>query len=237
MSIVLCFVMLAACAKPAVHAPGRTDPADDAGPRSAADAGHDAWTLPGTFSEFTTMDDLRGRFGAGNVVIVASPEEGAPDARSVVLFPDDPVRRAYVRFHDDAELAQLASVEIRDADSRWRGKHGVRVGMTLAEVRAINGKPFYLSGFDSRGRGYARGQWSPALDDDDGRLGALDVDGEDRLYFGVDFRLRAGASARDGSAWPRDEYLSSEDPRWPDLGEAVVVDAILAWSSLDDEWQ
>ncbi len=220
--------LLAACSATSSRTSGHTE---DAAPAPAP------WILPGAFSELTTMDDLRTRFGAANVVIVASPEEGAPDARSVVIFPDDPARRAYVRFHDDEAFALLASIEVRDAASVWRGKHGVRVGMTLAEVRAINGKPFYLSGFDTQGRGYARGQWSPALDDDDASLGALDVDGEDRLYFGVDFILRAGATAPDRSAWPRDEYLSSDDTRWPGLGDAVVVDAILAWSSLDDEWQ
>ncbi len=220
--------LLAACSATSSRTSGHTE---DAAPAPAS------WILPGAFSEFTTMDELRARFGAANVVIVASPEEGAPDARSVVIFPDDPARRAYVRFHDDEAFALLASIEVRDAASVWRGKHGVRVGMTLAEVRAINGKPFFLSGFDTRARGYARDQWSPAFDDDDGKLGALDVDEGERLYFGVDFALRSGATTRDGGAWPRDEYLSSDDPRWPDLGDAVVVDAFSAWSSLDDEWQ
>ena len=38
-------------------------------------------------------------------------------------------------------------------------------------------------------------------------------------------------------AWPRDESVSSDDPRWPGLGESVVVTGFSAWSSLDDEWQ
>lgn len=33
-----------------------------------------------------------------------------------------------------------------------------------------------------------------------------------------------------------DEYLSSDDPRFPKLGERIVVTGIGASSSLDDEW-
>lgn len=201
----------------------------------AAAVGAAAWVLPGTFSELTTRADLEARFGVANVELVESRDGEDRISRSLVLFPDDPQRRAHVEFHDDEHLAIVRSIEVRDAQSLWRGKRGVRIGMSLAELRRINGKPFYLQGFDAAGRGSVRDQWSPALDDDDATLGALDVDGNDRLYFGVDLALRAPAA--DAGAWPRDEYLSSDDPRWPRLGESVVVTAFSAWSSLDDEWQ
>lgn len=222
----LCACQPAGLRAPAVGVAGAepVDAADDAM----------AWVLPGAYSEFTTRADLESRFGAANVELVESREDDGRISRGLVLFPHDPRRRAHVAFHDDENLALLRSIEVRDAGSQWRGKHGVRIGMSLAELQRINGKPFYLSGFDAEGRGYARDQWSPALDDDDRALGALDVDGDDRLYFGVDFALRTQGGDTD---WPRDEHLSSDDPRWPRLGESVVVVAFSAWSSLDDEWQ
>ena len=227
----LASLLLAACHAAPIRGPETAVPVANAAP-APIDAR--AFVLPGDYSEATTRTDLEQRFGKANVRVVETVDEDGYSQRHLVLFTDDPRRRATVRFHDDREFALLAAIEVRDTDSLWRGKHGVRVGMSLDDVRRINGKPFYLSGFDAEGRGAARDQWSPALDDDDGRLGALDVDGDDRLFFGIDFALRPGL---DRSAWPRDEYHSSDDPRWPGLGDAVVVSAIVAWSSLDDEWQ
>ncbi len=226
---ILASLVLCACQAAPTREPAATAPVANGAP-AAVDA--HAFSLPGTYSEATSRADLEQRFGKSNITVVARDGDTVP--HDLVLFAQDPRRRAYVRFHDGSGFGHLAAIEVRDADSLWRGKHGVRVGMTLAEVRRINGKPFYLSGFDAEGRGYARDQWSPALDGDDGRLGALDVDGEDRLYFGIDFALRPGHARAE---WPQDEYHSSDDPRWPGLGEAVVVSAITAWSSLDDEWQ
>ncbi|MBN8480645.1 MAG: hypothetical protein J0L88_03535 [Xanthomonadales bacterium] len=225
------FANLALCA--CQSAPTHDPPVGASTSSHAASIDTQALRLPGTWSELATRADFEARFGAANVRLVEA-RDGDAVSRSLVLFADDPRRRATVRFHDDRALALLAAIEVRDADSLWRGKHGVRVGMTLAEVRRINGKPFHLSGFDAEKRARARDQWSPALDDADDRLGALDVDGDDRLYFGVDFAL--GPAAADGD-WPRDEYFSSDDPRWPALGDALVVSAFTAWSSLDDEWQ
>lgn len=191
------------------------------------------WSLPGPFSESTTRADFEAMFGAGEVELVESRDEDGHLRRGLVLFPRDPRRRAHVTFHDHANLAGLASIEVRDADSLWRGKHGVRIGMSLADVVAINGKRFGLSGFDEQRRLLARDQWSPAVGDD-ATLGTLDVAEGERLYFGVEFGVRASASARD---LPTHSHFPSDDPRWPLLLEVAVVTAFSAWSSLDDEWQ
>ena len=63
------------------------------------------------------------------------------------------------------------------------------VGMSFADLRKANGKPFYLSGFDDQRRGWVRDQWSPSLDDDDDKLGALET-----LSKQLD-EFRAGRSA------------------------------------------
>jgi hypothetical protein len=220
LAVVLATLLLGACASaPLVDVVG-----DDA-----------RFVLPGRFSELTTRADLDAMFGTANVSLFEARDDDGRLWRSLVLFAQDPRRRAYLTFHDDANLAQLASIEVRDAGSLWRGKRGVRIGMSLAEVRAINGKPFALFGFDDRQRATVRDQWSPAIGDD-ATLGALDVDEGERLYFGVQFGPRAHPPpARD--AFPRNEYLPSDDPRLDALGELAEVTAFSAWSSLDDEWQ
>lgn len=193
-----------------------------------------ALVLPGGFSQATTIADLQAQFGAANVQIVekADPEWGDP---GVVLFPNDSTRRAYVSFHEPKARTDVARIEIRDADSRWRGKHGVRIGMTLAELRRVNGKPFMLSGFDAERRGAVQDAWSPALDENDATLGALDVTEGEHMYFNVDLGLKGDVPT---DAFPHDEVqISSDDPAYPRLGEVVVVTGFNATTSLDDEWE
>lgn len=234
------------CALSGCQAEQASRPVDAALPRTAPSAVNQtpakavllqsSLVLPGTFSERTTLADLETRFGKANVKIIEPAT--SDDLRSVVLFPDDPSLRAYLRFHDDKALKGLASISVRDAGSRWRGKHGVQVGMSLAQLRRLNGKPFYLSGFDELQRGWVRDQWSPYIDGDEGRLGKFDVDEEEHMYFGVDLGLRATAEAVPASAYPHDENsVSSDDPRYPRLGELFEVTAFDASTSLDDEWE
>jgi hypothetical protein len=235
---VLCMGALCAC-----QPPTSPTPASSALPASTMPAGGDqkiapadsSLALPGNYSQRTTVADLEAQFGKHNVTIVQEP--GDPPSRSVVLFPNDPTRRAYATFHDAQALTDLASISVRDADSLWRGKHGVRVGMSFSTLRQLNGKPFSFYGFDSKRRGSARDQWSPALDGDDGQLGAFDVEEGEHMYFGVELGLRDSAGDIPASAYPADEWVSSDDPRFPRLGEIVVVTGFNATTSLDDEWE
>lgn len=206
-------------------------------PQSVDDLPADAaFVPPGTFSQHTTVADLDARFGKANVKIVSVPD-GDGTSRSVVLFLDDPTRRAQVSFHDAAALSDLASISVRDAGSRWRGKHGVHIGMSFAELRRLNGKRFFFAGFDRQHRGLAHDQWSPALDDDDGKLGAFDVGEDEHTYFGVELGLRGQIKDIPVDAYPHeDASVSSDDPRYPRLGELVEVTGMNATTSLDDEW-
>jgi hypothetical protein len=213
--------------------PDKSPVADAASPQPA----DSSFVLPGTFSQRTTLADFEKLFGKANVRIIEEPGDNNTRMLSLVLFPDDPTRRAFVGFHDSEKLTDLASISVQDAESRWRGKRGVRVGMSFAELRKLNGKPFYFSGFDNQHRGWVRDQWSPALDDKDDRLGTLDVAEDEHMYFGVNLGLRGQAKDIPATAYPVDDSISSDDPRYPRLGELVVVTAINASTSLDDEWE
>lgn len=199
--------------------------------------GDSAYILPGDYSQGTTVAEFQSRFGKDNVRI--GPLSDAADApRGLVLFPDDPSRRAYVAFHDEDALGDVASIVVRDRGSRWRGKQGVHVGMSFADLRQANRKPFHFSGFDDALQAVAHDAWSPALDDDDNALGALDVAESEHMYFGVGLGPRAGAQPVPADAFPHDEVsVSSDDPRFPRLGELFEVTEIRVSTSLDDEWE
>lgn len=200
---------------------------------AAAAAQTEDWRLPGTFSQGTSLAHLEARFGTDNLRKV----KPAADAYNceVILFPDDPTRRAHAFFYDCEKLDQLRSIEIRDRESRWRGKGGVHVGMLFAELRERNGKAFGFTGFDQDGIGTAHDQWSPAIGDD-ATLGKLDVEEGERMYFDVTLGLRADAPASDKAALPRDSYFPSDDPRILQLAPLLEVVAFGASTSLDDEW-
>lgn len=215
-----------------------TQPELPASTGNAADAPANdaAFVLPGDFSQGTSVADLEARFGKANVKITSQPGEDGFYHR-VVLFPEDPTRRAFVDFYEDQPLSGVHSISVRDAGSRWRGKLGVHIGMSLAELQGLNAKPFLFYGFDSQQRGWAHDGWSPVLDDNDNQLGKLDVQDEDHMYFGVGLGLRDPGLAVPAGTLPSDENsVHSDDPRYPKLGELVVVTEINASTSLDDEW-
>lgn len=192
--------------------------------------------LPGDFAQSTSLADLQERFGPHNVLVDEAAQDDGTTRRGVVLFPDDPARRAYVDFYDEATLEGVASIVVRDAGSVWRGKAGVRVGMTFAELRAANDWPFNFSGFWDDGTAYVRDQWSPAVGDES-RLGRLDVGEGEHMYFGVDLGLKEPAADIPPGDYPHEDNISSDDPGYPRLGEIAVVTAIVASTSLDDEWE
>jgi hypothetical protein len=223
--ILIASVFLTTC-KPeenTVATPDKTPPAAS----TAADA---FLMLPGDYAQKTTLADLEARFGKANV-----RRETEPSPR-VVLFPDDPTRRAYITFHEAENFKELASISVTDPGSRWRGKHGVHVGMTFAKLQELNGKPFYYYGFDEQKRGQVHDGWSPAIGEE-ATLGAFDVGENDHLYFNVELGVSDPSRLKTASELPADENLLSNDPRFPRLGELIQVTRIGASSSLDDEWE
>ena len=146
-SVVLLALSLVACDRPSTAAADATRPQT-----RTSDA---FLVLPGDYSEHTTVADLQARFGKEQVRLTPGADQ------SLVLFPDDPLRRAYVSFHDDEKLEIVSLIEVRDAGSLWRGKRGVHLGMSFAALEQLNGKPFGFSGFDDQRRAWrtTSGAW------------------------------------------------------------------------------
>lgn len=228
--VLLVLALLLSTVSTVIHA---QEPVQAKSPPESAAAQAEDWQLPGTFTQGTSLADLESRFGADNLHKVKASAETY--GCEVILFPDDPTRRAHAFFYDCDKLDQLRSIEVRDRQSRWRGKSGLHVGMSFAELRERNGKAFGFSGFDQDGRGTAHDQWSPAIGDD-ATLGKLDVGEGDRMYFDVTLGLGADAPEKDKATLPRDSYFPSDDPRIPLLAPLLEVVAFGASTSLDDEW-
>lgn len=74
---------------------------------AAAAAQTEDWRLPGTFSQGTSLAHLEARFGADNLRKV-KPVADAYNCE-VILFPDDPARRAHAFFYDCEKLRKLGS--------------------------------------------------------------------------------------------------------------------------------
>jgi len=91
-------------------------------------------------------------FGAENVVTgqVYGPE--GIEMLATTLFPDDPQKTMQMGWWDEENLTKLAYVELAPSQV---GPSGVRVGMTVAEIEAINGEPFIIGGFWWDYGGYA----------------------------------------------------------------------------------
>jgi len=105
----------------------------------------------GPFGPTGTHESIVAHFGAGNVVFdqIAGDEGTYPEA--TVIFPTDPARRLAIVWRD-IDGQQTPNYIFVPEDSRW-SLSGLRTNMTIAEVEALNGRPFTLGGFDEIDRG------------------------------------------------------------------------------------
>ena len=124
-----CLVLLLAA--PANAAPKKPDP---------------VIACTGPFAKSVTHASLVKAFGKRNVAIErVGTGEGETQTASVI-FPRNKARRIEVLWIDEKRRRNPS--EIRTGiDSTWRTAHGIRRGMSLGEVEALNGRPFELWGF------------------------------------------------------------------------------------------
>jgi hypothetical protein len=98
----------------------------------------------GVFNQKATLADIETAFGKENVVTGEVPGPEGTTMIATTIYPNDPDRTMQVRWWDEENVAYLAGVTLAAGDS---GPGGVKVGMPIAEVQAINGEPFSLFGF------------------------------------------------------------------------------------------
>jgi len=227
-TVLFAIAALAACNRapaPGAPAPPETDatiaaPATaslPASPATVAAAASDATRattrlLPQAFRGDESLASLQARFGADNVSVQEVPGAEGDVTRGIVLFPNDPMRRAMLYFADGDNLKQLTMVRIVDDESTWTIGDGLRMGTTLAELVAKNGAPIEFSGF-----GWDYGGAVASY-----RGGALEPRGTEFPRTG--FRLAPREGTGEGVKLPLGEAtFASDDPAYAGLAADIVV--------------
>ncbi len=111
---------------------------------SAAPAIADEVNCEGVFNQNATLAEIETAFGKDNVVTGEVPGPEGTTMIATTIYPGDAARTMQVRWWDEENIAYLAGVTLAPGDS---GPGGVKLGMPIEEVQAINGEPFGLFGF------------------------------------------------------------------------------------------
>lgn len=106
----------------------------------------------GVFGHQSSEALLIETFGAENVVTGMVPGAEGFESLATTIFPDDPEKIMQVGWWDEADRERLAHVQLSPSQV---GPLGVHLGMTVAEVEALNGAPFLVGGFGWDYGGYA----------------------------------------------------------------------------------
>ena len=126
-------------------APRRATPSQPE-PKQAATAAR-AITCSGVFAKDLSHLRISTAYRTENVTFT---EVGAPDGKTLmasVLFPKDPKRRLEIWWQNEASRTGIHLMVI-NGQSTWTAPKGLRLGLPLAALERLNGKPFTLSGFD-----------------------------------------------------------------------------------------
>lgn len=173
--------------------------------------------LPGAIGPETDVTALRRLFGSSNVHVGGVPGPEGTTAQGVTLFANDPARRAHLYFQEETTGTRLTLVSVKDRTSRWSLDSGVRIGMPLSQLLALNGKPVKLMGFDWDYGGFVI----------DWNRGRLAQHSGDTVRRGVRLDTRPTDAGHPAGSYPMgDGEFSSDDPRYPRLGDIAEVGEI-----------
>ncbi|MCW5721316.1 MAG: hypothetical protein KIS86_09255 [Devosia sp.] len=110
------------------------------------------FSCSGLFAPDTSEARLRAALGDDNVETGMVYGAEGMELPATILFPDDPARSMNIIWFDEDNLAYPASIELAEGQT---APGGVRIGMSIAEVEALNGQSFPLGGFWWDYGGYA----------------------------------------------------------------------------------
>lgn len=208
---------------PAHAPPAPTAPIAEAKPEDQAEAQPEErtedWELPGSLGPMTTRLELEARFGKANVrEETFNGPEGDGSYPALVLFPEDASKRLELVQDADNPDAPIRELRVTSADSRWQGSAGLRTGMTLAELVALNGAPVSFYGLD----------WDYGGTVQDWHGGKL-ANAVDAMTF-----HRIGLIARTDTGNARlpqgDGSFRSDDARYPTIGNDLIVGQLgISW--------
>lgn len=91
-------------------------------------------------------------FGADNVVTAMVPGPEGTEMLATTVYPGDHLKSMQFVWWDEDNRTGLSYVDLAVDQA---GPLGLRLGLSVAEVEAINGQPFIVGGFDWDYGGYA----------------------------------------------------------------------------------
>ncbi|HEY6259228.1 MAG TPA: hypothetical protein VIY51_25905 [Xanthobacteraceae bacterium] len=197
-----------AAAKPAALKP--------AAPPKPAEPARAVACSAGAFAKRSDHLKLAQAYGVHNVDFAQVTGDDGSAMMASVLFPNDPKRRLEVLWDDDAQRAGTRMIVI-EGQSTWAAQKGVRLGLPLAALEKLNGKPFKLVGFEKDGGMAVVSDWNG------GALSLL----TDGCKIGVQFKPDPKAPPTTLSAAGSDKEFASSDPAIraakPVIGEIIVA--------------
>ncbi len=189
--------------------------AKPAAPAKPGEPGRVVTCSSGAFAKHSDHLKLAQSYGVHNVDFTEVSGDDGSTLMASVLFPNDPKRRLEVLWDDDTQREGIRMIVIA-GQSTWTAQKGVHLGLPLAALEKVNGKPFKLMGFEKNGMAVVS-DWN------DGALALL----TDGCKVGVQLKPDPKASARTLDAMSSDKEFASSDPAIraakPTVGEIIVA--------------
>jgi hypothetical protein len=116
-------------------------------PRTTVAAKSESVACNGVFARDSSHSKLAAAFQSRNVAFAQVDGTAGAKIMATVLFAKDPKRRLEVWWANQASRTDTHLIVI-NGSSTWSAPSQLRLGLTLAQLEQINGKPFKLTGFD-----------------------------------------------------------------------------------------
>jgi hypothetical protein len=150
----------------------------------------------GIFGPDSSHAKLAMAFRSRNVAFTQVDSSSGAKVMASVLFDKDPKQRLEVWWSKPANRSQTHLIVI-NGQSDWIAPGELHLGLTLAELERLNGKPFKLTGFD-------KNKITTAADWDGGQLSTL----SGGCKIGISLRANSTSTVGD---LPADRAFKSDD--------------------------
>ena len=107
-----------------------------------------AVTCGGTFAKDSSHLKLATAYKPENIVFTEVDASEGKKLMATVLFPKDPKRRLEVWWENETSRSGTYLIVI-NGQSTWTAPKGLKLGLQIAQLERLNGKPFKLKGFGS----------------------------------------------------------------------------------------
>jgi hypothetical protein len=117
-------------------------PPKPAAPRPAANV----VVCGGVFAKDSTHLKLAVKYDSRNITFGDVDGPDGSKIKASILFPNDPRRRLEVVWNNEASRSDTSIIAI-NGKSQWTAPKGLKLGLSLAAIEKLNGKPFKVGGF------------------------------------------------------------------------------------------